>query len=211
MKIAILGTGQVAQVLTPKLLAAGHAVVLGSRDPRQPSAWIAKQTGSPGVAAHDNAVAGSEIVINALPGAVAVETLSTLRNELTGKVVMDIANAIVPTEDGIALVYPNGSLAEELQKALSGAHVVKTMNTMSTLVMADPTGLSAPSSIFVSGDDDEAKRVVTRLLTELGWPGESIIDLGGLSTARGPEHVFQLLVPLFAWGTPRLLLATNDR
>jgi predicted dinucleotide-binding enzyme len=206
VNVAILGTGQVAQAIAPKLLNAGHLVVLGSRDPQHPPAWASEHTDLK-VATQCDAISTSDIVINALPGAVAVDALTGLASELNGKVVMDLANAVTPSDDGIALVYPNRSLAEELARVLAGARVVKAMNTMSSSVMAEPTGLSAPSTVFVSGDDEDAKRVVTQLLADLGWPIDWILDLGPLATARGPEHVFQLLVPLFGLGTQRLNLA----
>jgi 8-hydroxy-5-deazaflavin:NADPH oxidoreductase len=207
MRIAILGTGQVAAVMAPKLKVAGHHVVIGSRDPQQQPAWMSAAGSEVALASHEGAVAVAAVVVNALPGAAAVQAMSLLGDELNGKVVMDVANAIVPSDDGIALSYPNGSLAEELRGALPRARVVKAMNTVSALVMEDPGALPAPSSIFVSGDDPDAKQVVKSLLRDLGWPAESIIDLGRLETARGPEHLFQLLVPLFAWGTPMLNLA----
>ena len=103
------------------------------------------------------------------------------------------------------MLYPNGSLAEEIQKALPGTRVVKSMNTMNTSVMEDPAALSGPSSIFVSGDDASAKQTVKELLRDLGWPQEWIVDLGGLATARGPEHMFLMLLALFgSLGTMRL-------
>jgi predicted dinucleotide-binding enzyme len=61
------------------------------------------------------------------------------------------------------------------------------MNTVAMTVMTEPGSLP-PSSVFVSGDDAAAKAMVTSLLTDFGWPKESVIDLGGIASARGPEH-----------------------
>ena len=61
--------------------------------------------------------------------------------------------------------------------------------------MTDPATLPA-SSVFVSGDDPGAKATVTGLLTDFGWPDESIVDLGGIQSARGPEHYFLMFAAL---------------
>ena len=205
MKIAILGTGRVPKTITPKLAAAGHEVVLGSRDPASPPEWVTPLTVVT-VESLADAAASGELIVNALPGPVALETLDAMAAvAFEGKVLMDIGNAAVSGERGFELLYPNGSLAEEIQKALPGTRVVKSMNTMNTSVMEDPTALSGPSSIFVSGDDANAKQAVKDLLRDLGWPQEWIVDLGGLATARGPEHMFLMMLALFgSLGTMRL-------
>ncbi|WP_413752120.1 hypothetical protein [Streptomyces sp. R-74717] len=63
---------------------------------------------------------------------------------------------------------------------------------MTASVMTDPGGLDGPSTVFLSGDDAEAKRTVGRLLDDLGRPASSRMDLGGITTARGQGH-FALL------------------
>ena len=206
MKIAILGTGRVPKTITPRLAAAGHEVVLGSRDPATAPEWVTPATKAVTVESLGDAAASGELIVNALPGSVALETLAGLPSvAFEGKVLMDVGNAAVPGEAGFELLYPNGSLAEEIQNALPGTRVVKSMNTMNTSVMEDPTALSAPSSIFVSGDDEDAKQAVKDLLRDLGWPQEWIVDLGGLATARGPEHMFLMMLALFgSLGTMRL-------
>jgi predicted dinucleotide-binding enzyme len=56
--------------------------------------------------------------------------------------------------------------------------------------------------VFLSGDDADAKRTVAELLTDLGWPKEYQLDLGGITTARGPEHLVPLLLGVYgALGT----------
>jgi predicted dinucleotide-binding enzyme len=212
MNIAILGTGRVAQAITPPLLAAGHRVVLGTRDVAASDliAWVAQQDGEIAIAPQQGAVAAGELVVDAVPGTVALETLRSLDAEsLAGKVLVDPAHAVTFGADGaVRLMYPNGSLAEEIQKALPDTRVVKTLATMNTSVMEDPTALPSRTNVFVSGDDADAKTTVAGLLEDLLWPRESILDLGPLVTARGQEHAFPLLVALMgAVGTPRVNLA----
>lgn len=211
MNIAILGTGIVARTVTPRLLAAGHSVVLGSRDPgdEKLAEWLAQQPGDPQAASHAGAVSSGELVINALPGDVALSALTAINPAaLSGKVLLDLANAVVPSDGGLDLLYPNASLAAAIQQALPETRVVKSMNTMSALVMEDPAALPFPTNIFLCGNDADAKQAVSKLLGDLGWPQEAILDLGGIDAARATEHLFPLLAALFgATGTMRLNFA----
>jgi predicted dinucleotide-binding enzyme len=127
---------------------------------------------------------------------------------LSGKVLLDLANAVVLSDGGMDLLYPNASLAAAIQQALPETLVVKTMNTMSALVMEDPAALPSPTNIFLCGNDADAKQTVSKLLGDLGWPRQAILDLGGIDAARATEHLFPLLAALFgATGTLRLNFA----
>jgi 8-hydroxy-5-deazaflavin:NADPH oxidoreductase len=192
--IAILGSGRVGKALAAGLTAAGHDVVIGSRTPEDTTA--AWEGPAVNVTSIPEALANAEIVINATPGDSAVDRLSALREQLAGKVLMDVSNATVRGADGApgGLVYPNGSLAEQLQEALPQTEVVKTLNTMLFMVMVAPHILKNPPTAFLSGDSADAKARVASLLADLGWTDDQIVDLGGIGSARGPEAVM-LLVP----------------
>jgi predicted dinucleotide-binding enzyme len=72
--------------------------------------------------------------------------------------------------------------------------VVKALNTMPVEIMVAPAAVAnGDHSVFVSGDDQEAKDLVIGLLNEMGWRGDRVFDLGNLASARGPE----LLLPLW--------------
>ncbi|WPH15993.1 NADPH-dependent F420 reductase [Variovorax paradoxus] len=192
--ISILGSGRVASALARKLVASGHDITIGSRDP---FASAAKWTG-PAVRHMDPraATAGAQIVLNATPGDSALARLGELRAELEGKILIDISNASARGADGMpaGLLYTDGSLGERLQQALPGTRVVKTLNTMLFSVMVDPRSLSVPASVFVSGNDESAKTTVTVLLGDLGWPVDWIVDLGDITSARATEALM-LMVP----------------
>lgn len=74
--------------------------------------------------------------------------------------------------------------------------VVKTLNTISAQLMANPSALPTPTTVFLSGNDSDAKDVVAGLLTDLGWPADKHLDLGDISTARGTEHYLLLFLGL---------------
>jgi 8-hydroxy-5-deazaflavin:NADPH oxidoreductase len=178
--IAVLGNGRVGGNLAQALIRAGHEVTVADR--------------TPGAAAE--AARTAQIVINATPGAGALERLTALREELRGKLLIDVSNATIDGPDGLPadLIYPGSSLAEQLQEALPDTRVVKTLNTMLFPVMTAPAALTQTPTVFLSGTDPEAKQTVRGLLTDLGWRQEWITDLGGIETARATEAAI-LFVP----------------
>ncbi|WP_394437069.1 NADPH-dependent F420 reductase [Streptomyces sp. SGAir0957] len=179
-QIAVLGSGRVGGGLARALTRAGHEVTVADRSPGSAS----------------DAARAARIVINATPGAGSLERLSALREELRGKILVDVSNATVDGPDGLpaALLHPGSSLAEQVQEALPDTRVVKTLNTMLYTVMTDPAALAQPPTAFLSGADAEAKETVRGLLADLGWHQEWITDLGGTETARATEAAV-LFVP----------------
>ncbi len=201
--IGILGSGRVATLLADRLARAGHRVTIGTREPvRASAAW----TGAPvGFAEPEQAARDAALVINATPGDTSLERLTALAGALHGTVLVDVSNATRRGDDGMpdGLLYPGGSLAEQLQQALPATRVVKTLNTMFFTVMTDPRSLATPPTAFLSGDDPDAKALVSGLLADLGWPAAWIEDLGPVTTARGPEALMLLVPSLLRSRGPR--------
>ena len=193
MRIAILGTGTAGTTLATGLVAAGHDVVFGSRTPAAKTDLPA-----PAVTIAD-AISGADLVVSALQGAAALAALTDLKEELIGYVLLDLSNAVTPQFD---LVYPNASLGAALQAALPQTKVVKSINTLAISTLIAPDDLASPTQLFLSGDDTAAKAVVAEMLVSLGWPSEQQLDLGGIETARGPEHWFLLFFGIMRAGGP---------
>ncbi len=191
--LAVLGAGRVATSLATGLVKAGHDVIIGVRQPDTVKSWTGPQVSFAGLL---EAIAASDIIFNATPGYTSVESLTAMAGALTGKVLVDVANATGRDTHGRpnGLLYPTDSLAERLQAALPQTHVVKTLNTMLAPVMSNPGELATSPTAFLSGNDVTAKTIVRSLLAEMGWKDDWILDLGGIETARGPEAVM-LLVP----------------
>jgi 8-hydroxy-5-deazaflavin:NADPH oxidoreductase len=192
--ICILGAGRVASALATQLARSGHTLVIGIRNPANPSErWTGPRSEfvEPG-----QAIATAAIVFNATPGESSVAFLAPLKEALRGKILVDVSNAVRRDDKGmpIGLHYPDSSVAEHLQAALPETHVVKALNTMLFTVMADPKVLSVMPNVFLSGNDPSAKAKVRMLLEEFGWPDGLIEDLGGIASARGPE-AFMHFVP----------------
>lgn len=203
MRIAVLGTGAVGRALASRLSSLGHDVVVGTRD----VATTLARGDAEGLRLLSLPEAGAfgELVVNATNGVNALATLGAVGEEnLTGKVVLDLA---LPLDLSAGLpptltVANTDSLGEQIQRAFPTARVVKSLNTVYYEVMIDPGRVPGEHSVFVAGDDDAAKAVVSGILTEFGWPERSIVDLGGIAGARGAEMYSRLFFELYrAFGT----------
>ena len=87
------------------------------------------------------------------------------------------------------------SLAEQLQRELPEARLVKMFNTMANEVMVNPRGLGEDSTIFVAGNDAAARQTAASLAADLGWT--DVFDLGDLTAARGLEMFIPLWVRMY--------------
>lgn len=218
MRIGVIGTGMVGRALAARFDELGHDVLLGTRDPDATMArdepdqmgnapmsrWLSEHAGVR-LATFADAAAHGTVVVNATGGSTSISALELAGSaNLDGKVLIDVSNALdfsagfPPT----LFVKDTDSLAERIQRAFPEARVVKTLNTMNAPVMVRPEEVAGGDhSVFVSGNDAEAKRVVTDLLTALGHT--DVIDLGDLSTARGAEMIMPLWLALMGHlGTP---------
>lgn len=195
MRIGILGTGNVGQALAAGWARAGHDIVLGSRRPDNTDLLTElKELLAAGVRIESSAAAAehAEVLVNATPGTASVALLTSLgAPALAGKVLLDVA---VGFNEDETLSHPLVSLGEEIQQAFPDTPVVKTLCTIDRKLMIDPGSLVGPSTVFLSGDDAGAKRSVRALLLDLGWPEDSLLDLGGIKTARGQEHYSLLFI-----------------
>jgi predicted dinucleotide-binding enzyme len=203
MKIGILGTGMVGTTIGSKLVSLGHDVKMGSRKAGNEKAviWAAAAGKGASEGTFADAAAHGEIVFNCTRGTASVEAVKAAGEaNLNGKVLIDIS---VPLD--LSKGFPPGithhgedSLGEQIQRAVPGAKVVKTLNTVNCNVMVDPSRLEGDHDVFVSGDNPDAKAKVTEILKDwFGWT--SVIDLGDISTARGTEGY--ILMWLRLWGT----------
>lgn len=208
MKIAVLGTGMVGRILAARLSQLGHDLVIGTRNPKD---TLARTTpdgmGTPPYAQWQDehpevrllglpdAGAHGEIILNATHGAVSRDALHAVgADHLAGKVLLDLAlpldlsQGMPPT----LTVANTDSLGEQLQRDFPDAKVVKSLTTVYCEIMVDPGRIPGEHNIFVAGNDDQAKKTVEGILHQLGWPAESILDLGDITGARAVEMYSRL-------------------
>lgn len=191
MKIAVFGTGSVGAALASKLISLGHEVRMGSRSATNEKAlaW-AKQAGAKAsVGTYAEAAQFAELLVNCTKGEGTVEAFKSAGAAVDGKVIVDISNPLDFSKGfpPSLFVTNTDSLAEQLQRAVPTAHVVKALNTMNNELMVNPKLLKEATSVFLAGNDAGAKAKVTGLLASFGW--EDIIDCGDLSAARGCEQL----------------------
>ncbi|HEX8133882.1 MAG TPA: NAD(P)-binding domain-containing protein [Actinomycetes bacterium] len=219
MRIGVLGTGMVGRAFAAKLVELDHDVLVGTRDP---AATLAREEPEPGygippfrvwheqhpgvkLGTFADAAAHGELVVNATAGAASLEVLRLAGEaNLAGKVLVDIANALDHSQGmpPSLLAANTDSLGERIQRAFPATRVVKALNTMNAQLMVNPRQRAdGDHTVFVC-DDPQAKAVVTGLLTEgFGW--RDVVDLGDITTARGPEMLLALWLRLWgALGTP---------
>jgi predicted dinucleotide-binding enzyme len=179
MKIGVLGSGTVGQIIAGKLAGVGHQVEVGTRSE----------------STYGTAAAHGELIFNCTAGTGSIDALRAAgEEELRGKVLVDVANPLdfskgmPPTLS----VCNDDSLAEQIQREFPEARVVKALNTMNHQVMVDPSRVPGQHHVPIAGEDAAAKEQVATLLQEFGWPADSIVDLGGIRSARGMEMYLPL-------------------
>jgi predicted dinucleotide-binding enzyme len=203
MRIGVLGTGMVGRAIADRLLALGHEVRMGSRSASSEAlaAWLGTAAEGAKGGSFAEAAAGSELIFNCTNGGASEAALAEAGAEnLADKTLVDVANPLdlSDREDPKLLFCNDTSLGERIQAAFPQARVVKTLNTVSAAVMAEPSRVRGDHVVLVCGEDPAAKAQVSALLEAIGWAPEAIVDLGGIAAARAPEMYLVLWLRL--WG-----------
>ncbi|NKQ52286.1 NADPH-dependent F420 reductase [Amycolatopsis sp. K13G38] len=197
MKVGIIGTGNMGRAIAQRLIRGGHQVfVAGSGHEKGQTLALELGGQGPGTieaaATKDAVAAGCDIVVLATwysdSTRIAVELSETLR----GKVVVDIANPFNETFDGLITDYDT-SAAEEIQRRIPGAHVVKAFNTTFAPALADSAFDDTVVDVFLASDSDDAKAAVAELVESSGLRP---IDAGALRNSRVLEQNALFMVEL---------------
>lgn len=192
MKIAIVGTGNVAAALGKGWAARGHMVTFASREPssERVQALLGEAGPNASAARMADAASRSSIIVLAVPFTAVRERLD-MAGDLGGKVLIDCTNPIAP---GLRPMFePSTSGVEQIAKWAPRARVVKAFNTTGAENMANPAYNGDASTMFICGDDELAKAAAAQLAEELGF---EVIDAGGLSAARHLENLALLWIHL---------------
>jgi 8-hydroxy-5-deazaflavin:NADPH oxidoreductase len=202
MKIGIIGSGAVGQVLASAFLNEGHQVMLGTRDVSKEAVVKWQEENATGQTGNFEATAKfGEVVVLATEGGVTTNAIELAGVEnFTGKTVIDTTNPIekAPPVNGVLKYFTtlDDSLMERLQKQLPGAHLVKAFNSVGNGLMYKPYFGGVKPTMFICGNDAEAKIVVSGILDAFGWETE---DMGPVEAARAIEPLCMLwCIPGFA-------------
>ena len=180
MNVTIIGAGNMGRGIGTRLIAGGHKVTFVDVNPETAQKTAADLKAEVGTL--DSPL--GDVVVLAVWYGTNIEIAKQLGSKLAGKVVVDIANPLNSTYDGLATA-PDSSSAEDLAKAVaSGAKVVKAFNTTfaGTLIAGSAGGQKL--DVFIAGDDADAKAKVSQLVTDGGMRA---IDAGPLHRARQIE------------------------
>ena len=190
MKIGIIGSGVVGQVLAKAFIKEGHEVKLGTRNTSKEEVVKFREANTAVAIGNFSETANfGEIIVLATGGSVTEEAIKLADVEnFSGKVVIDATNPIAtaPPVNGVLQFFtgPNESLMEKLQTFLPGAKLVKAFNSVGNAVMYKPNFPGGIPTMFICGNDEEAKKTVTSILTSFGWETE---DMGKGEAARAIE------------------------
>ena len=187
MKIGVLGSGQVAKVLASGFLKLGHQVMVGSREPKKLEDWKSKSVrGLTDTFEHTADFA--DIIVLAVKGTAAEKLVQSVAGHLKGKVIIDTTNPIAesPPVNGVLQFFTlqNDSLMERLQKIAPESKFVKAFNSVGNLLMVNPSLPAGKPTMFICGNDEEAKKKVLLILDQFGW---ETVDFGKVESARAIE------------------------
>jgi predicted dinucleotide-binding enzyme len=203
MKIGVIGAGNVGTAFAKRLKPQGHELVLTYSREAEKLKQAAEAFGV-GFGAVGGLRDWADVIALAVPWDAVPDALAQA-GDLSGKVLWDCTNALLPDMSGLA-IGTTTSAGEQVAKLARGAKVVKGIPPMAQLLHSDdPTVNGKPVALFVAGDDASAKEKVTELLSAL--PG-IVTDAGDLTAARTIEPAMMLLVRL-AYGLghgPRVTL-----
>jgi 8-hydroxy-5-deazaflavin:NADPH oxidoreductase len=193
-KVAVLGSGQVGEVLAGGFLKNGYAVMRGTREPSKLADWKAKAGANASAGTPEEAAKWGDIAVLAVKGSAAEEAVRGARIEhFKGKLVLDATNPIAdaPPQDGVLKFFtgPNESLMERLQTLAPDAHFVKAWSCVGNAFMVDPDFGGLKPTMFICGNDEGAKAEATKILERFGW---ETADMGTAVAARAIEPLCML-------------------
>ncbi len=198
MNVTIIGAGNMGRGIGTRMVSGGHSVTVVDQNAEAAENLATELRGlSRGDAKVSTAsletVIPGDVVVLAVWYGVNMEVAKKLGEKLSGKVVVDIANPLNVSFDGLATA-PGTSSAEDLAKSIAkGAKVVKAFNTTFAGTLVNGSVSGTPLDVFMAGDDEEAKKVVAKLVEDGGLVA---VDAGPLLRARELEALGLLGITL---------------
>jgi NADPH-dependent F420 reductase len=190
------GSGAEGSGLALRWAHAGHRVTIGSRDEgkaRNTAAALNAILGAErisGLASKDG-VRGSEVAVLTVPYAAQMATAGGIREELAGRILIDVTVPLVPPKVSRVQLPPSDSCVVALQQMLGpGVRVVSAFQNVSAHKLKD-LSQRIDCDVLVAGDDKEARAVTIALAQCAGLRG---IDVGPLVNSVVAESLTSALI-----------------
>ena len=188
VKVGILGSGDVGKVLAKGFLKNGYQVAIGSDHPEK-LAEFKRENPEMETATFEQAAQSGDIVVVCVKGTVAEKIVEKVKRHITGKTVIDTTNPIAdaPPQNGVLKYFTSleESLMERLQTIAPDAQFVKAFNSIGSALMVNPEfGDDTKPTMFICGNNDDAKKKVHEILEKFGFEVE---DMGKVESARAIE------------------------
>lgn len=190
MKIGIIGSGIVGQVLAKAFNTEGHEVMMGTRDVlKKEVVEFKNDNASIAIGNFAETAAFGELLVLAVAGNVVIDAIDISGKEnFINKVVIDATNPIAkePPVNGVLKFFTdyNSSLLEKIQAHITQAKLVKAFSCVGNAFMYKPNLNGQIPTMFIAGNHADAKKMVTDILTSFGWETE---DMGAAEAARAIE------------------------
>lgn len=188
VKVGILGSGDVGKVLAKGFLKNGYQVAIGSDHPEKLTEFK-RENPKMETATFEEAAQSGDIVVVCVKGTVAEKIVEKVKRHITGKTVIDTTNPIAdaPPQNGVLKYFTSleESLMERLQTIAPDAQFVKAFNSIGSTLMVNPEfGDDTKPTMFICGNNDDAKKKVHEILEKFGFEVE---DMGKVESARAIE------------------------
>lgn len=182
LKIGIIGTGEIGGALARHWGAAGHQLLISSRHPEQLQA-LAREIGpNVKVGTPREAAAFGDVVLVSVPYSATPQIGRDYAAELKGKVVLDTGNPYPGRDGEMAVRDRQRGTGVASAEYLPGTRLVRAFNAINSGPLANqafekPARLGIP----LAGDDPEAMKIATQLVSDAGFDP---VPVGGLARAR---------------------------
>jgi predicted dinucleotide-binding enzyme len=192
-KVGILGSGDVGKTLAKGFLKHGYQVAIGT-DHAEKLAEFKRENPQIETVTFEQAAQSGDIVVLCIKGTIAEKIIEKIKRHLSGKTVIDTTNPIAdaPPENGVLKYFTSfeQSLMERLQKIAPDAQFVKAFNSIGSGLMINPDFRdNTKPTMFICGNNDDAKKKVHEILEKFGFETE---DMGKAESARAIEPLCML-------------------
>ncbi|MCU1229632.1 MAG: putative oxidoreductase, coenzyme F420-dependent [Acidobacteria bacterium] len=191
--VGILGSGDVGKSLARGFAGLGHDVKIGSRSPEKLNDFVAEMGGRVSAGTFDETAKFGDLLALATHGVATEEAIGLAGTEnFHGKVVIDATNPLdFSTGKPQLSVGFSDSLGEQVQRRIPDARVVKAFNTVGNANFVNPELPNGPPDMFICGNDDDAKKIVSQICEHFGW---GVVDIGGIEGSRHLEPMCMVWV-----------------